>query len=212
MVEVREHDGEHIDEERRRVLEIKADRLVVDLRVGHLCDRLLELDVLERDGRVLHHREARVVKLVVVRVQEDELLPVVAVLARREQLADVELGPEELDVLHQLLRAVLCVEDAELGEDAHVRALEVEAALHQLHHLVEEAVLLVRVDQALELVRVDDDEHRADLREAELLRLDARRVHLLPRARRVCLSRRVHGLLVLGEVHEARGEARPVGV
>ena len=58
---------------------------------------------------------------------------------------------------------------------------------------------------------VDDDVQRADLRQPELLVLDAARVDLLPRARRVGLARRVHGRLVLAEVHQARRYPREVG-
>ena len=55
----------------------------------------------------------------------------------------------------------------------------------------------------LELVGVDDDVQRADLRQPRLLVLDAARVDLLPRARRVGLARRIHGRLMLAEVHQA---------
>eukprot|EP00965_Chrysotila_dentata_P203647 6181855-Pleurochrysis_carterae.AAC.1 len=78
-------------------------------------------------------------------------------------------------------------------------------------HLVKVAVLLVAADELLELVRVDDDVQRANLRQPKLLVLDARGVHLLPRAGRVGLARGVDGRLVLVEVHQAGGEARKVG-
>jgi len=66
------------------------------------------------------------------------------------------------------------------------------------------AELLVRADELLELVGVDDYVQRADLRQSELLVLDAAGVDLLPRARRVGLAGRVHRRLVLAEVHQAR--------
>ena len=63
------------------------------------------------------------------------------------------------------------------------------------------AGLLVGAGELLELVGSDDDVQRADLRQPELLVLDAARIDLLPRARRVGLTRRVYDHLMLAEVY-----------
>ena len=60
----------------------------------------------------LHHDDGCIVVLVVLHVQEDQLLPVVVVLAHADEARDVEPRAEELQVLHQLLVLVLGVQDA----------------------------------------------------------------------------------------------------
>ena len=57
-----------------------------------------------------------------------------------------------------------------------MRALEAEARLHDGGDFLEAAELLVGADKLLELVGVDDDVQHADLRQPELLVLDAARV------------------------------------
>lgn len=58
---------------------------------------------------------------------------------------DVEPGGEELQVLGQLLVSVLCVHEAQLGEDAHVCPLQPDAALQQGNELIKVAAALVEV-------------------------------------------------------------------
>ena len=61
-----------------------------------------------------------------------------------------------------------------------MRALEAEARLYDGGDFLEAAELLVGADKLLELVGVDDDVQHADLRQPELLVLDAARVDLFP--------------------------------
>lgn len=176
----------------------------------HLGDELLELVLLPGLGRVRHHGEHRVVELLVLVVEEDELGPQVRRLGRAQHLRDVQARPEELEVLAHLLGPVLAVEDGELGEHAHVRALEPECLLEQRDELVEVAAVLVVVDELVELVGVHDDVQAAHLREAELLLVDAGEADLLPGLGRVGLASRVDGAGEVAEAHERDGELRVV--
>ena len=103
---------EEVDEEVRVLLQVEGDGLVVHLRVGHLDGDVLELDMLPGGGRVRHHDQRRVVVLVVGHVQEDKLAPVLLLLAHTDEARDVEARRKQLQVLHQLLRLVLGVQDA----------------------------------------------------------------------------------------------------
>ncbi len=76
---------------------------------------------------------------------------------------------------------VLGVQDAQLGEDAHVRALEADAALQQRHELVKVAAPLVELGHLVEVVGVDDDVEAAQLAQLELLLVHARKAHLCVR-------------------------------
>ena len=89
--------------------------------------------------------------------------------------------------------------------------LETKTSLEELHELVKVALTLVKVDEALELVSVDDNVETTDLGEAELLGLDAQKVDLLPDLGRVGLAGGVDGSLVLLQLDEDRREARIVG-
>mmetsp|Transcript_20370 Transcript_20370/g.72036 ORF Transcript_20370/g.72036 Transcript_20370/m.72036 type:complete len:1359 (-) Transcript_20370:1324-5400(-) len=193
----------------RLLLQVEVDGAVVELRVADLLDDLDELVGREGLARVLDHDAHRVVVLLRLRVQEGGLLPLQVGLARAQHLAHVDAAPEVLEVLHELVGAVLGVQHRQLREDALVRALQTQPLLQQLDHLLEVAEALVQRDQLLQVVRVHDDVQAADLREAELARLDARRVHHLPRARRRRLAGRVHGVAEGSQPHVAR---RQLGV
>mmetsp|Transcript_2450 Transcript_2450/g.6170 ORF Transcript_2450/g.6170 Transcript_2450/m.6170 type:complete len:320 (-) Transcript_2450:3540-4499(-) len=192
-------------------LQVEADALVVHLHARHLDADVLELHVLPRVGRVGDHDGRGVVKLVVRDVQEGELLPVLELLAHTNEARNVEARGKQLEVLHEALRLVLGVQDAELGEDAHVRAFQADAALHERDKLLKVALRLVVAADLLEVVRVDNDVERAQLRQPELALVHARKAHLLPRARAVGLARRVHGRLELAQVHQRAGQPAVVG-
>ena len=91
----------------------------------------------------------------------------------RTHFGNVDSRPEQLEVLAHLLRLVLGVEDGQLGEHAHVRALQTERSLEQADELHEVAAVLVVVDEVFELVGVHDDVQTAHLCQAELLVVDA---------------------------------------
>ncbi|TNN66811.1 hypothetical protein EYF80_022880 [Liparis tanakae] len=139
-------------------------------------------------------------------------------------LWDVDSGPEELQVLPHLLRFELGVEDGELGEHAHVGALQPQRRLQQRDELLVEPAVLIVADQVLQLVGVDHDVEAADLPQTKLLAVHAREAHLaatsrnplparylLPRPRAVGFAGAVHGRLVLPEVDQRRRQAGEVG-
>lgn len=57
-------------------------------------------------------------------VQVHQLLPVLLLLAYAYEARDVDALAKQLEVLHQLVRLELGVQDAQLSEDAHVRTLQ----------------------------------------------------------------------------------------
>mmetsp|Transcript_71220 Transcript_71220/g.201809 ORF Transcript_71220/g.201809 Transcript_71220/m.201809 type:complete len:370 (+) Transcript_71220:939-2048(+) len=188
------------------LLEVERDGAVVELHVRDLLHDHLELVMSESHGAVGHHRVRGRVVLVVVGVEVHCLLPEEVALAGMDELGDVELRGVHLDEIHKLLRLVLCIQDAELCVHADVRALAGEAGIQEADKLLEVAPLLVVRDELLQMVGVHDDVHAGDLGAAELLRLDARDVDLLPGLRVVGLLRRLHGLGVLAQHHVAGGE------
>mmetsp|Transcript_49882 Transcript_49882/g.106893 ORF Transcript_49882/g.106893 Transcript_49882/m.106893 type:complete len:672 (-) Transcript_49882:2191-4206(-) len=158
-----------------------------------------------------HHRVRSRVELVILRVQEDGMLPVVVTLASLDDLRDVQLRSVQLDEIHELFGLVLGVEDRQLGVHANVGTIAGEAAVEEADESLEGALLLVLSDELLQMVRVHDDVHASDLCASELLGLDASNVHLLPCLGVVSLPCRFDGLGVLAQVHVARGELRIVG-
>ena len=68
------------------IVEIELQRSVVDLDVGHLRDDVLEVALLPRVRRVVHHRYDRVVILLVLVVQEYELRPQVSLVCCSKHL------------------------------------------------------------------------------------------------------------------------------
>ena len=80
-----------------------------------------------------------------------------------------------------------------------------ERALEQLDQVRVLPVARVHLDELLQVVRRLDDVQAARLREAVLLRRDARRAHLLPRVDGRRLRRRLNGFAVLLEANVAHG-------
>ena len=85
-------------------------------------------------------------------------------------------------MLSQFSGLVLGVQNGQLGEHAHVGALQAQGGLQQTHQLLEVAPLLIVVVQVLQLVGVDDDVKAAHLRQTELVVVDASEANLLPGA------------------------------
>lgn len=100
-------------------------------------------------------------------------------------LWDVDSGPEELQMLPHLLRFELGIENGELGEHAHVGALQAQRGLQQGDELLEVASVLVVADQVLQLVGVDHDVKAADLCKTEFLAVHARKAHLSVRGKTI---------------------------
>ena len=144
----------------------------------YLGDDVFELALLPGVRGVAHHGDDGVVELLVLVVQEDQLGPQVCLLGRPQHLGDVDAGPEELQVLPHLLGLELGVEDGQLGEHAHVGALQAQRRLQQGDQLLEVAPVLVVADELLQLVSVDHDVQAADLGQPELLAVHARKAHL----------------------------------
>lgn len=78
---------------------------------------------------MLDHRLHRIVKLIIVYIEEHQLRPQMRRLARPDDLGDVDARPEELQVLHHLLWLVLGVQDGQFREHAHVRTLQAQTGL-----------------------------------------------------------------------------------
>jgi hypothetical protein len=66
-------------------------------------------------------------------------------------------------MLAQLLGAVLGVEDGQLGEHAHVHAVQAQASLQQRHELHEVPTGLVVRDKLVKLVGLHNNVETADL-------------------------------------------------
>ena len=132
--------GGHL--QRRLVVQVELQRAVVQLDVGHLGDDVLEVALLPRVRRVVHHGDDRVVELLVLVVQEHELRPQMRLLGSAQDLGDVDMRPEELKVLSHLLWLELGVEDRQLGEHFHVSTLESKSSLKQLDQFFQAAAVL----------------------------------------------------------------------
>mmetsp|Transcript_2864 Transcript_2864/g.8698 ORF Transcript_2864/g.8698 Transcript_2864/m.8698 type:complete len:265 (-) Transcript_2864:3508-4302(-) len=194
----------------RLLVQVEADGAVVQLHVRNLDQNIFERAVIPRVRRVVDHHHRRVVVLVVLAVQEGQLLPVLLLVARADEARDVDARGIQLDVLHQRLDLKLGVHDAQLGEDAHVRALQPQARLEQCDELVELALALVEVGNLVQLVGVHDDVQARHLRQALLALQGALKAHLLPRAHRVGLARGVHRRLELAQLDQRARQPRPV--
>mmetsp|Transcript_49881 Transcript_49881/g.106887 ORF Transcript_49881/g.106887 Transcript_49881/m.106887 type:complete len:232 (-) Transcript_49881:3532-4227(-) len=162
-------------------------------------------------GAVGHHSIRSRVELIVMRVEEDGLLPVIVALASMDELRDVQLRGVQLDKIHELIRLVLCVEAGKLCVHADVRPLVAQTTVKEADELLKVAMLLVLGDQLLQVVRVHNDVHAGNLRAAELLSLHASDVNLLPGLGVVGLACRLNCLGVFTELDMARGELRVVG-
>jgi hypothetical protein len=131
----RAHLEEVVDEVGVEV-EIVLDGLVVDVHSGALHGDVLEAHVLPRDRVVRHHHLQRVVKLVILFVQERELAPQHLAVRDADEARNVDARAEQLEVLHELGGLVVGVHLPQGGEDAHVCALEPDATLQQRDELL----------------------------------------------------------------------------
>lgn len=97
---------EEVIEEVRVLFQVEADGLVVYLHAADLDCHILEQHMLPSNRAVVHHHHGSVVILIVLHIQEDQLLPVVELLADTDEAGDVDACAEQLQVLHQLLHLV----------------------------------------------------------------------------------------------------------
>ena len=88
------------------LFQVEADGLIVHLHTADLDSHILELHMLPGNRAVVHHDHGSVVILIVLNIQEDQLLPVVELLAHTDEARDVDACAEELEVLHQPLHLV----------------------------------------------------------------------------------------------------------
>ena len=86
MVEARREHGQQVVEQHGLVVQVELDGLVVELDVGHLRDHVLEVVLAPRLGRVSDHGRDRVVVLLVLVVEEDQLRPQVRLLGGAQHL------------------------------------------------------------------------------------------------------------------------------
>lgn len=129
---------------------------------------------------MFHHRENRIVELVVVDVEHDLFGVQGRFFACADDLGDVDPRPEEFEMLHGLLRLVLGVENREFGEHGHVCPLKTETRLHQCNEFVKEAVVLVLLDQFLQFLGMHNQIETANLSETEFSLVDTCLVDLFP--------------------------------
>lgn len=123
-------------------------------------------------------------------------------------------------MLHQPLLFVAAIQNAQLGEDALMRPVQVHALLQQLHdrckvttHLHplsisidsingrDDESYLVVMDEVVEVIHKDDDMNTASLCKAELLCIDAGVTNSLPSRNGVGLASSINSLLELIQVH-----------
>ena len=97
---------EEVIEEIRVLFQVEADGLVVHLHAADLDSHILEEHMLPGSRAVVHHHHGSIVILIILHIQEDQLLPVVELLADTDEAGDVDASAEQLQVLHQLLHLV----------------------------------------------------------------------------------------------------------
>jgi hypothetical protein len=86
VVHSRRQDEQEVVQHHRLVVKVELDGLVVELDVGHLRDDVLEVGLAPRLRGVCHHGERRVVVLLVLVVQEDQLCPQVGLFSSTKNL------------------------------------------------------------------------------------------------------------------------------
>mmetsp|Transcript_33641 Transcript_33641/g.65645 ORF Transcript_33641/g.65645 Transcript_33641/m.65645 type:complete len:225 (-) Transcript_33641:2758-3432(-) len=134
-------------------------------------------------------------------------------LARADHAGDVHPAEVVLEVLHQLLDLVLCVQNRELRVDARRVAphLHAQPALHHADELLEVAPALVHLYQFFDLVGDVHQVQPTHLSQPELLGLDACHEHLLPRPGEVGLAGSLDSVGIFLEAHQAAGELVVLG-
>eukprot|EP00128_Syssomonas_multiformis_P005980 Colp12_sorted_trinity150504_noHs@23513 len=206
VVDARREDRQQVSDKERVRVEVEVQSSVIMLNACNLNDDILEAGVIPSLGGVLDHGKDSIVELVIVHIEEHKGVPQLSLLGSAENLGDVDTRPEELKVLHHLLRAVLGVEDGKLGEHTHVGTLKAKTSLEERDKLIKVAASLIVVDKLLKLVSVDNNVETANLGKAELLSVNAGIAHTLPGLGAVGLAGAVNGSLVLTEEHESGGE------
>ena len=99
--------------------------------------------------------------------------------------------------------------DTQLGEHAHVSALETQALLEQADELIEVSVALIVLYKFLELLGINNQVETADLSKPKFLLVDAGFVDLLPHLDVVCLAGTLDGGLGVAEMHKGGGQFCP---
>lgn len=129
---------------------------------------------------MLHHDLDRLVELIVRRVEEGEGAPLLVLAAGGTNLANVDAGNEEFEVLHELLRAVVGVELSQGREHALVSTLQAEARLEQSNELVRLATNLIVLHNLIELLSIHNNIQTADLEWCERLGMKEEREEVGP--------------------------------
>jgi len=86
VIHARRQYQQKVVEQQWLVVEVELQGAVVDLNVSHLRDDVLEVTLLPRVRRVVHHRYDRVVVLLVFVVQEYKLRPQVRLVGGAQHL------------------------------------------------------------------------------------------------------------------------------
>ena len=86
MVEAWGKNQQQVVEQQWLVIQIELQRLVVELYVGNFSDDVLEMALFPGLGRVVHHGDDGVIKLLVFVVQEHQLCPQVGLFRCSQDL------------------------------------------------------------------------------------------------------------------------------
>ena len=103
---------------------------------------------------VFHNRKRRIVRLVVLGVEEHQLAPQVSLVCNLDELWQVASRPIQLEVFHQTLRAVLGEGYAHLRKYTHMRTLQTQCGLEEVDKLVKVALDFVGADQRRHILSV----------------------------------------------------------
>ena len=79
---------------------------------------------------MFHHGEHSIIKLVIVNIEHNLLCMQRCFFASTDDLGNVDSRPEELEMLHSLLRFVFRVENGKFSEHCHVGTFKSEAGFH----------------------------------------------------------------------------------
>ena len=117
-------------------LNVEIDGLEVQVHGLHFHTNVLKEHMLPSARSVLHNGAQRVVELVVLDVQVSHGLPLLVLFAHADQAWDVHPRREQLEVLHESLRAKARIQGPQLGENAHVGLVAPHPGLCQGDQLI----------------------------------------------------------------------------
>jgi hypothetical protein len=109
---------------------VKIDRLVHDLCVANLNNRIQEQIVVKGRG-TLRHDLYSIVVLLVSHIEVNSRSPETSTFASTHNLGNIEFAEEYLAVLHDLFWDVLGVKDAQFRKDSNVAIFQTKTLLKE---------------------------------------------------------------------------------